>query len=153
MIHNKNRSQVVSLGAEEFVDVKVTNAELENLLAGPKTLVDCLDSEFLIFTGAVLYKPANGDAQTVPGNFSIQYTDVNGLAVGGCETTGMMDQTTEQVRVVHPYHAASAISSIVPVAGAPLILCVLNANMSAGDAILKVRCFFKRSPVAIGAGL
>jgi hypothetical protein len=155
MIHNKTKSQVISLGSEEFVDVKVSNTELEALLGTPKSLIDVLDNEFLIFTGAVLYKPANSDAQTVPGNaeFAIRYTDINGLQVAEAETTGFMDQTTEQVRVVYPFRAASGNSAIVPVAGSPLVLSVLNANMSAGDAVLKVRCFFKRSPVQIGAGL
>ena len=89
----------------------------------PKTIVAAPGAnKALIFDGAVIHKPA-GTAYTEVAageDLSIKYTDDSGLAVGGCETTGFLDQATAQTRWVNPYHAASGISSITPVANAPL---------------------------------
>jgi hypothetical protein len=84
---------------------------------------------------------------------AIKYTGTGGLQVGLCETTGFLDQTTEQLRHVSAYTAASGVSSITPVAGAPLVLHTLNADVTVGNATLRVRTFYRVNENAIGAGL
>lgn len=149
---DKFRRPLGAPGLIQYKDVALTNAELEALFTVPKTLVAAPPTGYhLIFEGAHLYKPTNTDVQTVGGTseFAVHLNNIAGLEVGQCETTGFMDQATAQFRHMNPFRAASGVSSITPVTASPLILCVLVADLSDGDAVLKVRTFYRVIPDAI----
>jgi len=62
MIDKKNRSQAV-IGREQFVDIELSATEILALFGTSKTLVPGpLTTEHLVFTGAVIHKPANATA-------------------------------------------------------------------------------------------
>ena len=147
----KQFRKMFGAGVEQYKDTSLTNAQLEALFTTPITLVAApFTGSLLIFCGALVRCPANLDAQTVPGNaeLAISYTNAVGLKVGQAETTGFLDQVTEQVRWINAYRAASAISSITPVTASPLVLHALDSNYSAGVAILHVRTFYRVLPTA-----
>ena len=150
---DKHKRKIAAPGHEIWVDKFLTETNVKALKLTPITLVAAPKTGYhLIFCGALIHKPANTDAYAAPGagdDLSIQYTDENGLAVGGCETTGVMDQTTVQTRWVNRYNAASANSAIVPVTASPLILCILANDIVDGNGLLHVRTFYKVLPDAI----
>lgn len=153
MSSEKTHRRLKGPDSEQVKDVWITNAELEALFATPKTIVAAPATGYhLVFRGAAIRKPANADAQTVPGagtsDFAIKYTSAAGLQVAQCETTGFMDQTSEQVRYIYPFDMASGISSITPATGAALVLQTLIADLSAGDAVLSMRVFYQVMPDA-----
>jgi hypothetical protein len=58
--------------------------------------------DFYIFTGMIIHKPANSAAYTVGGgdDLTVRYTDKTGTQLATCETTGFLNQQTEQLRYV-----------------------------------------------------
>lgn len=134
------------------VNVTITSAQLLALNATEQTLVAAPGAnQALIFQGAMLYKAAGTAYAGVASgeDLSVKYTDDSGLAVGGCETTGFLDQTTAQSRWVNPYHAASGVSSITPVANSPLVLHLLTGEITTGDSDLIVQVHFKIVPTVL----
>lgn len=135
-------------------DVTITSAELLALNATPITLVAAPGaSKALIFEGAVIHKPAGAAYAGVAAgeDLAIKYTDASGLEVGQAETTGFVDQTTAQTRYVRPHNAASAISSISPVANAALVAHLLVGEITTGDSDLHLRVFYRIVPTVLPA--
>lgn len=139
-------------GMVSFVDVTVTSAELLALNATPKTLVAAPGAgKILVFEGAVLtmdYKSA-AYAVDLGDDLAVKYTNGSGTAVAQCEATGLLDQTSDQVRWIRPFAAASGDSSITPVANAPLVLHMLGSEATTGNSDVKLRVFFKTLPSAL----
>lgn len=135
-------------------DVTITSAELLALNAAPKTLIAAPGAnKALIFEGAVIHKPA-GTAYAgvaVGEDLAIKYTDAAGLECGQAETTGFVDQATAQTRYVRPHNAASAISSLTPVANAALVAHLLVGEVITGDSPLHLRIFYRIVPTVLPA--
>lgn len=126
--------------------VTVTSAELLALNATPKQLVAAPGAgRALIFEGAMVSKPAGTAYSGIATgeDLSIKYTDASGLAVGGAETTGFLDQATAQSRYIRPTGAASGVSDIVAVANAALVLHLLVGEITTGDSALTLRVFYR----------
>ena len=98
-----------------------------------------------IFEGCVIRKAAGTAYAGIAAgeDLSIKYTDGSGLELGECETTGFLDQTTNQIRWVNPYRAASGISSITPVANAALVLHLLSGEITTGDSDLQIEVYYR----------
>ncbi len=76
--------------------------------------------------GTVAYSGiASGD------DFVLRYTDVSGVIAATIETTGFIDQTTNQTRVV------INSGSVTPTANAPLVIALAGA-VTSGDGIVKI---------------
>lgn len=134
------------------VDVTVTSAQLLALFATPITLVAAPGANFaLILDSAVLHKPAGTAYGGIAAgeDLSIKYTNAAGAAVGGCEATGFLDQTTAQTRFLRGYNAASGVSDITPVANAPLVLHMLTGEITTGDSNLLVRVYYRVVPTVL----
>lgn len=132
----------------DISDLKVVSSALYlNCFTAPVTIVSAPPAgKALIFSGAVLHKPA-GTAYVGANNISIKYTDASGLEVSQIAVSGFMDQTTVQTRFARPHTAASGANSITPVAASPLVLQVLVANPTTGTGGLRLRVWYKIVPM------
>ncbi len=139
-------------GPLKYSDVTITAAQLNALHATPQVVVPAPHTGLAnIFHGAVLFYQKNTTAFTVGAadDLSFKYTDANGLELGQCETTGFLDQATNQTRYARAETAASGNSAITPVANAPIVLNTLSGELSAGDGFLKVRVYYRTIPTTL----
>ena len=126
--------------------IQVTSAQILALKATPINVLDAPGANrSYIFKGAMLHKPAGVAYAGVAGgeDLAFNYTNGAGLQVGSCEVTGFLDQTTAQTRWVHPYHAASGVSQITPVANAVIVIQMLVGEIITGDSPLNMRIFYR----------
>jgi len=131
-------------------DVLITSAQLLALFATPQTIVPAPGAGIVVlFDGIYVVKPAGvAYAGIAAGeDLSVRYGTA-GLEVCEIETTGFLDQATLQVREGKPFHAASLISSIVPVANSSLTLGLLVGEITTGDQPLHVRAYYRLVPAA-----
>lgn len=125
--------------------VTVTSAQLLALNATPQTLVNAPGAGFaLVFLGMLVNKPAGTAYAGIAAgeDLSVKYTDGSGAEVAQCETTGFLDQATDQIRYVHPHSAASGNSAITPVANAALVLQMLVGEIITGDSNLEIEVLY-----------
>lgn len=148
---NRNPDTLANNAPEQIIgrDVLVSSAEVLALNATPKTIVPAPGANLaLVFEGALIHKPAGTAYGGVAAgeDLAVKYTDGAGVEVGEAETTGFLDQATAQTRFIRPHTAASLISSITPVANAPLVLHMLVGEITTGDSPLHVRVFYRVVP-------
>lgn len=148
----------VTVGAEGSIQSLVTlvsSAELLALNATPKTLVAAPGAnKALIFEGATLYMPYNSAAYAgiaAGEDFAFKYTGTAGLALGGCEATGFIDQVASGVRYTSCFGvvAASLVSDITPVANAPIVLHMLVGEVTTGNSPLYVKTYYRVVPTVL----
>jgi hypothetical protein len=139
---------------ERQKDVIVSNAQALALNATPITMVEApAAGKAIIFEGAIIQTDA-GTAYTIAAgkDLAFKYTNGAGLQVGGCETTGFIDQATAQVRFVRPQGAAlgaGTTSDITPVPAAALVLHMLVGEVTLGTSPLHVRVFYRIVPTTL----
>lgn len=123
--------------------VTVTTGEILALFTTPKQLVAAPGLtyylEFISMTARLEY---NSIAYTVGAgdDLSVKFSGAAGAQVSTVlETTGFLDQTSNQVRQVAPVNG-----NYTPVENAGIFLHCLNANPGAGNSPLKVRVLYRR---------
>jgi len=95
--------------------------------------------------------PYNSIAYVLDANddLNIRYTNASGQAVAFCETTGFLDATSNQQRLLNPASAANGVSSYIsPVSNAPLVLFMANSEVTTGNSPLNVRVVYTISDMA-----
>lgn len=125
--------------------VQITSAELLALNATPQEIVAAPGAgKALIFEGALIQKPAGTAYAGVAAgeDLSVKYTNASGLEVAQCETTGFLDQTTDEIRFARAHTAASGVSDITPVANAALVLHLLVGEITTGDSPLNLEVMY-----------
>jgi hypothetical protein len=136
-----------------YVDVTITAAQLKALNATPQTVVAAPGAGYaLVLEGALLtmtYGTAAYAGIAAGEDLSFKYTNGSGAEVGQCETTGFLDQTSDQLRYVRAQAAASGNSAVTPIANAALVLHMLSGEITTGDSPLKVRVFYRVIPTTI----
>jgi hypothetical protein len=140
-------------GAAEGVQLRtlrrravVTSAALLALNATPVEIVPAPGAGFaLIFVGALIRKSAGTayDGIAAGEDLSVKYTDESGLEVAQCETTGFLDQATNQIRWVAARAAATGNSAITPVENAALVLHMLTGEIATGDSDLEIEVHYR----------
>jgi len=137
----------------QYTDVLVTSAQVLALNATPKTLVAAPGAgKALLLEGAVIYMPYNSVAYSgvaAGEDLTIKYTGSGGTVLGTCETTGFIDQTTNQTRYVRRTAAADAAVSDFTPANTPLVLHLLVGEVAAGNSPLIVRVYYKVIPTVL----
>ena len=135
------------------VDTTITVAQMLALFATPRTLVPAPGVGYaLAFVGAVFFYDYGAAAYAgiaAGEDLAIKYTDASGLEVSEVETTGFLDQASDQLRYARPHQAASGVNSITPVPNAPLVLHLLVGEIITGDGPLKVRTYYRRIPAVL----
>lgn len=115
---------------------QISSAQLLALNATPQTIIPAPGvGKAAIFQGMMLQKPAGVAYGGIAAgeDLSVKYTDAAGLELAQCETTGFLDQATNQIRYVRPQTAASGNSSFTPVENAALVLHLLSGEITTGD--------------------
>lgn len=133
-------------GSTQYVTTAIiTSAQLLALNATPQIVVPAPSAGLInILLGAMVHKPAGTAYGGIASGEDLQfsYTNGAGLALAQVETTGFLDQATAQTRWCWAYNAASGISSLVPVANAPIVLSLLVGEITTGDSPLRVRSLY-----------
>lgn len=127
-------------------DVTITTAQVLALFATPITVLAAPGANLAhIVEGAMIHKPAGvAYAGVAAGeDFTLRYTDETGLEVGRCELTGFADSAGAQTRWINAYRAASAVSSITPVANAVIAAHILVGEIITGDQDFLLRIFHR----------
>lgn len=142
---------------QRVADVTVTSAQLLALNATPKTLVAAPGAgKALILERAILFMDYNStayDGIASGEDLAIRYTNGSGTVLATCETTGFLDQTSDQTRVANAYRAASGASDITPTANAALVLHMLTGEIATGNSPLYVRVFYHVLPTTLPSPL
>lgn len=130
-----------------YLDLTITAAQVKTLNATPLTLVPAPGAgKWLEFVGAELfmdYGSAAFDGVAAGEDLSVKYTNGAGLELGQCETTGFLDQTSDQRRCIRRQTAATGSSAFTPAVNAALVLHMLVGEVGpAGDSPVKVRTFY-----------
>jgi hypothetical protein len=126
-------------GYTEYKSLKktITSAQLLALNATPVELIPAPGAGNLIeFMSAAVDKPAGTAYAGIAGgeDLAIKYTNSSGAQVNtSLETTGFLDQTTEQTRLTR-----SIVTEYTPVVNAALVLHLLTGEITTGDSPLYV---------------
>jgi hypothetical protein len=131
--------------------VTVTSAQLLALNATPQTIILAPDTGIAVIpTRMAIYKPAGTAYGGIAAgeDLVLKYTNGSGAQCSGViETTGFLDQTTAQTRVVGmPGSTGSTAGDYAPVAGAAVVLHLLTGEITTGDSPLYVRVWYDLCP-------
>jgi hypothetical protein len=120
--------------------VAISSAELLAMFYTPKELVAPASDNYILVLGIMVTYDYSSTAYTI-GDTNVDlyfsYTDESGQQIGNIETTGFIDQTSDQVR----YLPAGA-TEITPVINAPIVCWLSQEDVTAGDGDLSVEVFY-----------
>jgi hypothetical protein len=129
--------------------VTITTAELLALNATPKELLPAPGSGYAnVVDSAVLFLDYNSAAYNGVASgedLEIRYTNGSGQLVATVETTGFLDQASDQVRYVQ----VGAVTAITPVANAAVVLDLASGEIATGNSPLKVKIYYRVVPTAL----
>lgn len=123
--------------------VRTLNATPVELIPAPGAgLANVLESAVVFMD----YGSAGYDAVGSSDDLTIRYTNASGALIATVETTGFLDQTTDQVRYVQPTTAAA----IAPVANAAIVAHISTGEIysAAGDSPIKFKLYYRVVPTA-----
>jgi hypothetical protein len=126
---------------------EVTSAEVLALFATPQAIVAAPGAgKAIVPIRAVVYKPAGTAYAGIAAGEDLvfKYTDASGAqCTGVIETTGFLDQTTAQTRVVGlPGATGATAGSFAPVADAAVVLHLLVGEITTGNSPLHVELVY-----------
>lgn len=129
----------------------VTAAQVLALFATPQTIIAAPDAGIAVIPYRVaIHKPAGTAYAAVAAgeDLVLKYTNASGAQCSGViETTGFLDQTTAQTRVVGmPASTGSTPGDYAPVAAAAVVLHLLVGEITTGDSPLYVRVWYDLMP-------
>lgn len=161
-----NQGQLISPGENgigfynraEFIlnqFTQVTAAQVLALNGTPIQLVPAPGAGYAVIVDGYSVATPGGTAYTIGStsdNIALKYTNGSGaLAAAITNTTGFLDQTSAQLRYAGPLgglsSAATTAEDFTPVANAPIVVQILNANITAGNQPLNIQTFYKIIPV------
>jgi hypothetical protein len=134
----------------------VTSAQLLALNNAPIELVAAPDAGFAhVVRRVIVHKPAGTAYAGIAAgeDLTVKYTNGSGaLAAGQIETTGFLDQTTAETRVVGFIGASGTTSGDVePVSAAALVAHLLVGEITTGDSPLHFRVEYDTIKLAVTA--
>lgn len=127
---------------------QITSAQVLALNATPITVVAAPKNTSLaiVVNKIVVYKPAGTAYAGIAAGEDLVFKYTNGsgaLAAGQIETTGFLDQTTAETRVVgFPGATGTTSGDVEPVAGAALVAHLLVGEITTGDSVLEVVTYY-----------
>lgn len=139
--------ELEGIGIIRKVDTLIPTASVLTLNATPITVVPApAAGTYLEFVGAAVFLDfATVAYGTIAAGEDLvfKYTNAAGAQLSNqLETTGFLDQTADQVRLVRPVTAA--VGSDAPVDAAAIVLHLLVGEVATGDSPLKVRVWYRQ---------
>lgn len=126
--------------------VTIINTDLRAMFTTPQTIIPAPASGYGIVVRRVMVKKQAGTAYAgiaAGEDLAVTYTDGSGEEVTGrIETTGFLDQTTAQVRIVYPKAASGAVADITPVSAAAVVMSLLTGDITTGTGSLIVKSWY-----------
>lgn len=120
----------------------ITSAQVLALSGTPKQIVPAQGADTMIeFVSATVYKPAGTAYAGVAAgeDIAIKYTNASGAQVNtSLETTGFLDQATEQLRLTR-----AIVTEYTPVVNAPLVIQILTGEIITGTSPLVVTVHYR----------
>lgn len=128
-------------------DVTIANAQVLTLNATPQTIIPAPGAALAIAVRrALIYKPAGTAFAGIAAgeDLVLKVTNAAGpQCTGVAETTGFLDQATDQSRIVHPPGSTGATAAdYAPAANQPVVLHLLVGEVITGTSALKVRVWY-----------
>lgn len=124
-----------------ITEVTLTTAQVKALYATPITVLAAPGAgKAHIILGVVAhldYNSAAYDGIAGGEDLTLKYTDANGTALVKFETTGFLDQTSDQVRYATPTQYGD--TNLTPIANAPVVAHMLTGEIATGDSPVKLR--------------
>ncbi len=135
-----NESQIA------VVDVELTSAEVLALNATPIEIVAAPGAGkaiVVVQAEAMLdYATTQYDGVAAGEDLALRYTDGTGTILAQFETTGFLDQATDQVRVAGSQVPASG-SNLTPVENAAVVAHMTTGEIATGDSPVKLRVRYR----------
>lgn len=132
----------------KYAVVEISSAELLALFTTPKQLVAAPGAgKILEFISLLLAYDYLTTAYTIGAatNLQVKYTDGSGVAVSTTQAvTGMIDQTSDQVRAVDKLEA-----SVTPAVNAALVLTLAGANPTLGVGTIHAEVTYRTIPTGL----
>lgn len=126
----------------KYIEVELTAAQILALNTTAATLVPAPGADkYLELESIVLMYNYGGTAYTIGSatNLQVKYTNNAGAAASATQAvTGMIDQATDQVRLL-PQNG----TAITPVVNAALVLGLAGANVTAGNGTITARVTYR----------
>ncbi len=131
---------------EAIVDVTISSAELLALNAAPKQIIAApgankaiivIDAQAFLDYNSAAYDGIAGGEDLV-----LAYTNGAGTALAKFETTGFLDQASDQMRVA-AREAPVAGTNLTPTANAALVAALLVGEIATGNSPLKIRVHYR----------
>jgi hypothetical protein len=137
-----------------YEDVTITAAQMLTLNATPVTLVAAPGAGLaLLLEGVVAFYDYNSAAYAgvaAGEDLAIRLNDASGTIQTTIETTGFLDQTSDQVRYAKPYAVATSGNvQITPVENQPLVAHMLTGEITTGNTPLKIRTYYSVIPTSL----
>jgi len=131
-------------GAVQFVEATISTAQVLALFGTPITLVAAAGAGKVLvpLRCAVIldYNSVAYNGVAAGEDLAIRYTDASGVIGLTVETTGFLDQASDQVRTGAV--DAGAAAAIVPVANSPLVLHMTAGEIATGNSPLRVKLWY-----------
>lgn len=136
--------QAMTKGEDSFIETSVltiSTGELLALNATPKTLISAPGAGIAIVPVDILlfldYNSAAYAGITAGEDLAFRYTNGSGNIVATVETTGFLDQTSDQHRIYRCY------GEVTPTANAALVAHMTSGEITTGDSPLKVKIRYR----------
>lgn len=134
----------------KVADAIITSAQLLALNATEQEIVAAPGAGEIVVPELVIVRKPAGTAYAgiaTGEDLAVKYTDASGAAAtSSIETTGFLDQTTAETRMVR-----GLTTTVEPVANAALVLHLLSGEITTGDSDLYVRTYYRVVPSDFGA--
>lgn len=135
----------------QTVEVVIPAASVLTLSATPVTLVAAPGAnKMLVFDHAIFFLDYNSSAYAGIGateDLAIKYANSSGTQVSSpVETTGFMEQTSDQYRLTSDIYGSTL--TVTPQVNQPLVLHMLNGEITTGNSILYVQMFYRIEDVS-----
>ena len=136
--------------------VQITTGQILALNAAPKTLVAAPGAgKALMVRGVFCSLDYNSAAYAgIAGgeDWVVKYTNGSGDQITGhIETTGWLDQTSDQLRWVGPIGASGAVADVSPVVNAAVVMHQLVGEITTGNSPVNVDVYYHVMSVPTGS--
>lgn len=134
-------------------DFTITSAQLLALNATPQTIVAAPGAGRVLIPAALYlfydYVAAAYGGIATGEDLAVRYTNASGAVALTVETTGFLDQTSDQYRWAEQGSAAATAGGFAPVANAALVLHMTTGEITTGDGPLYGRLYYYNIPATL----